>query len=128
MVNTRRVKERLMRGVYVGVGSFAASTAEGLIEENLGTGDVATSLAQAGLGLGLSVGADTVFSSPSSLPNDAVEFAGYGMQGAGFSNLGRSFQTGQSLGQTVRVTTEGSSGNSSGGSDRAQAGQFSLDV
>jgi len=117
-----------MRGVYVGVGSFAASTAEGLIEENLGTGDVATSLAQAGLGLGLSVGADTVFSSPSSLPNDAVEFAGYGMQGAGFSNLGRSFQTGQSLGQTVRVTTEGSSGNSSGGSDRAQAGQFSLDV
>lgn len=114
--------------MYVGVGSFAASTAEGVIEEQFDTGDVATSLAQAGLGLGVSVGADTVFSSPDSVPNDFVEFAGYGMQGAAFSNLGRSIQSGQRLGRTVRVTTEGDSGNAQRGSRRSEAAQFSLDV
>lgn len=132
MVNMRKVRERLMRGVYVGVGSFAASTAEGLIEENLGTGDMATAAAQATLGLGISVGADTVFSTPSSLPNDFVEYAGYGMQGAAFANLGRSFQTGQDIGSTVRVSTGGGSGNrnSSGsqGNTNPSAETFSIDV
>lgn len=108
MVNMEVVKERLLRGAYVGAGSFASNFTATFIEENIGLGDMGTSIAQVGTGLTLSVGVDEVFGSPDSMPNDVVEFAGYGIQGAGWADLADSVQTGRNLsGNTVSVQSAG---------------------
>jgi hypothetical protein len=111
MVNTRKLKERAMKGLYVGVGAFGAGFVENLVEDNLGTGNLATSAVQLGIGVGASVGVDMVFDNPRSLPNEAVEFAGYGVQGAAWSNMAEVVQTGELAGNrsTVNMTTDGGS-------------------
>jgi len=110
MVNMEKVKERLMRGAFVGAGSFASSFAGGFIEQYAPGGDITTGAGQVALGLGISVGVDEVFTSPNSVPNEAVEFVGYGIQGAGFSNLGESLQAGAQTGRVVNVKQSGSQG------------------
>lgn len=87
MVDMEVVRERLVRGAYVGVGSFASQFTATILEDTLPVGDVGSSVAQVGTGLALSVGVDEVFDNPQSAPNDLVEFAGYGIQGAGFADL-----------------------------------------
>lgn len=105
MVNMDRVQERLLKGAYVGVGSFASNFTASFIEDNLPVGDMGTSAVQVGTGLALSVGVDEVFENPRSAPNDLVEFAGYGIQGAGFADLADSIQAGNGseTGQMVSV-------------------------
>jgi hypothetical protein len=108
MVNMDVVQDRLLKGAFVGLGSFAGSLVEPVIEDNLPGGSMATTVAQGALGAGLSIGVDQVFDNPRSLPNDAVEFVGYGMQGNAWSNLAETVQTGQLAGsQTVRVSSDG---------------------
>lgn len=112
MVDYDVVKERLMRGAFVGAGSFVSSTAGGLIEEHGGVGDLGAAAGQVVLGAGVSVGADEVFEEPESIPNEFLEFAGYGIQGAGFANLGEALaaQTGaKGDGEVVKISTNGGS-------------------
>lgn len=104
MVDMEVVKERLMRGAFVGAGSFASSFAATFIEENLGLADIGAAGGQVATGLALSVGVDEVFTNPDSVPNDAVEYFGYGVQGGGFSNLAESVQTGAQTGRVVSVS------------------------
>jgi hypothetical protein len=128
MVNFDRIKDRLLKGVYVGVGAFSASFVENLIEDNLGTGDIATAGIQMGVGLGASVGVGMVFDDPDSLPNDLVEFAGYGVQGAAFSNLAGAIQTGQSVGNsTVSVRARQPTGGGSSGTTSSET-PFQADI
>jgi hypothetical protein len=110
MVDMEVVKNRVMRGAFVGGGSFLASTAGGLMEEHLGLGDIGTSAGQVVAGAGVSIGVDQVFQDPESLPNEAVEFIGYGVEGAGFANLGEALTTdgtgARSDGEVVRISTD----------------------
>lgn len=112
MVDMEVVKNRVMRGAFVGAGSFLASTAGGLMEEHLNFGDLGTSAGQVVAGAGISIGVDQVFTDPDSVPNEAVEFVGYGIEGAGFANLGEalSAQTGaRADGEVVRISTDSGS-------------------
>lgn len=126
MVDYEVVKERLMRGAFVGAGSFVSSTAGGLIEEHLNLGDMGTAAGQVVVGAGVSVGADEVFEEPESIPNEFLEFAGYGIQGAGFANLGEALaaQTGaspsRSSGEVVKISTDSGSSSQTGSESRTQ--------
>lgn len=124
MVDYEVVKERLMRGAFVGAGSFVSSTAGGLIEEHLNLGDMGTAAGQVVVGAGVSVGADEVFEEPESIPNEFLEFAGYGIQGAGFANLGEALaaQTGASpsSGEVVKISTDSGSSSQTGSESRTQ--------
>lgn len=131
MVDMEKVKERALRGAYVGAGSFAASFAGGFIEEFVPGGDIATGAGQVALGLGISVGVDEVFDNPDSMPNDAVEFMGYGVQGAGFANLGEFLQAGAQTGRVVDVqqrSTGSNQGSSGASQSSASPTGYSLDT
>lgn len=132
MVDMDKVKERLMRGAFVGLGSFTSSFAGSFIEEYAPGGDLATGAGQVAIGLGVSVGVDEVLDSRNSLPNEAVEFAGYGIQGAGWANLGESIQTGAQTGRVVSVSEGGSNGSSNSNNSQASETQnnraYSLDT
>lgn len=121
-----------MRGAFVGVGSFASSFAGGFIEQYAPGGDITTGAGQVALGLGISVGVDEVFSSPNSVPNEAVEFVGYGVQGAGFSNLGEHFTAGAQTGRVVNVNRRSGNAQSNQGNETAQQASasagYSLDT
>lgn len=104
MVDMEVVKERLMRGAFVGIGSFASSYTGSFIEQYAPGGDLTTGLGQIGLGLGVSVGVDEVLTDTDSIQNDAVEFIGYGVQGAGVANLGEYLQSGAQTGRVVNVS------------------------
>jgi len=89
MVDMEKVKERLIRGGMVGAGAFSSGFIGGALENQLGVGDLGASVGQVGVGLGVSLGADYVFDPrQEQMLNDAIEFAGYGIEGAGFANLG----------------------------------------
>jgi hypothetical protein len=134
-MNTQVIKERLLRGAYAGAGAFAAGLVEGQIESNLPVGDLGTAAGQAALGLGMSVGVDMVFDNPQAMPNDAIEYAGYGMQAAGFANIARGVQTGAYGGSdTVHVSATRQSGQqattSAGGpsASNTESQEFSVDM
>lgn len=134
MVDFDVVRERLLKGAYVGVGSFVSSYTATTIEEQLGLGDIGASAGQVVTGLGISVGVDEVFDDPNSMPNDAVEYAGYGIQGAGFSNLAESIRAGSNTGaDVVRVERKGSTQTAQtvtdGGTQEEEGEEaFSIDV
>lgn len=131
MVDLTVIRERLMKGAFVGVGSFLSSFTATLIEDKLGLGDVGAAGGQVVTGLAVSAGVDQVFTNPDSMPNDAVEFVGYGIQGAGFSNLAESIQTGAQTGQVVSVSANGNQQREQSSNQSAQASSstdYSLDT
>lgn len=131
MVDMEVVRERLLKGAYVGVGSFASSFVGQAIEDNTPLGDIETAVAQAALGAGMSVGVDEVFDDPSSMPNDAVEFAGYGLQGAAWSQVAEDLMAGGSQsGFTADrvVEVNASADDESDTTNRNQTGKFSIDT
>lgn len=121
------VKDRLMKGAFVGIGSFVSTFAENAIEKHLFDSDIAVGVAQLGVGAGVSLGADMVFDQPDAVPNNAVEFAGYGIQGSAWSNLADSLQTGAPMGSGRTVTVRQAS--SGGETETTSTGQsYSLDT
>lgn len=132
MVDMEKVKERLMRGAFVGAGSFASAFAGSFIEQYAPGGDLTTGAGQVALGLGISVGVDEVFTQPESMPNEAVEFVGYGVQGSGFANLGEALRPGSQTGRVVNVSRRQPSQASSNASEQAQQASassgYSLDT
>ena len=132
MVDINKVKQRLMRGAFVGAGSFASSFAGSFIEQYAPGGDITTGAGQVALGLGISVGVDEVFTQPDSVPNEAVEFVGYGVQGAGFANLGESIQTGAQTGRVVNVKSRNDASPNQNTNETTQAASgskaYSLDT
>ena len=146
MVDSEIVMEKLIRGAAVGAGSFASGfVGEQINEFSDGLGDVTLGLAKVGIGVGVSVVAadDNLLidleANQGSIQSEAAEFAGYGMQGAGWSEVGRSLDIGfggdrgrpASSKRTVRrksrrkrkVRTDGSGSSSSGtgGSQHSQS-------
>lgn len=93
MVNMDVVKERLIRGAYVGLGSFASGFVGNKIAGQTDN-QTAIGMGQVIVGGALSVGSDEVFDSPRSVPNDMLEYVGYGIQGSGWDEVGESLELG----------------------------------
>lgn len=126
------VQTKLLRGAYVGAGSFASSFAGNLMSEHLPISDMGVSAGKVALGVGVSIGAEEVIGDDDSIPNEAAEFAGYGVQGAGFAELANTLQTGADTGSTVSVrskrTGQDTSSSSSDEQSSSQPAQYRLDT
>lgn len=101
MVDTDLMMEKLLRGAFVGVGAFSSSyVGEQINKVSEDIGENTLSVAKIGLGAGASVVAaddDLLLdlgASNDSMQSEAVEFIGYGLQGAGYSALGDSLDLG----------------------------------
>lgn len=115
------VQTKLLRGAYVGAGSFASSFAGNIMSRHLPFGDMGVSGGKVALGVGVSIGAEEVIGETDSIPNEAAEFAGYGIQGAGFAELANTLQTGANTGRTVSVQSRKTGSDTSSDSDEEEA-------
>jgi len=129
MVDTEKVFERLKRGAYAGAGAFSAGLVKGELSERTDLGEFGLGGAQVAGGLALSVSTDMVFTDLDSVPNDVVEFAGYGMEAAGFADLGSEIanstttQTGAPASEVVEIEA-----NAADDSTGIEQGEMSLDT
>jgi hypothetical protein len=101
MVDTELLIEKGTRGLFVGAGSFLSSWVGSQIADfSSDLGDQGVAVAKIGLGVGASVvaGDDDLLidleNRQGSMQSEALEYAGYGMTGAGFAELGESFNLG----------------------------------
>lgn len=114
MVEMDRVVERVLRGVYVGVGAVGAEFTDSVIRNRLTQQDVAVAGGTIVTGSVLSVGSDLVSDTlgmrRDGFVNDFVEYAGYGVSGAGWANLMEAFElTGtQTASSVINVSSHAS--------------------
>lgn len=127
MVDVDVVKERLVRGAYVGAGSFLSTFTANFIENKAGLGDLGNAVGQVGTGLAISVGVDEVLD-PQSMQAEAGEYIGYGIQGSGFSSLADEIQTSQQTGRVVTVSSNTRQQREEAEEKTAQAPEYSLDT
>lgn len=89
--------EKVKRGAFVGAGAFGSSFTNNYLFENWGQTN--TAVGQVVVGAGVSVAADYAEEQMgmddeiAGHVTDALEFGGYGIQGAGWSDLGDRIQT-----------------------------------
>jgi len=143
MVDTDLLMEKLKRGAFVGVGSFAAGYVGSQIADRTELSEIQVSGAKVALGAGVSyVSTDDDYLDVSGTAQDVGEFAGYGMQGAGWSEIGSNFNAdlggggrgrrasnrGRSRRTAKRtVKTDGGTGSSDYDSDRGSSADTSED-
>lgn len=107
-IDMELVKDRLLKGVFVGAGSFASTYIENIIQDNLFDNNIAMGMSELAIGAGTSVGVEMVFDEPEALPNNMVEYAGYGLQASAWNSLADAIQTGELAGnRTVSVDADG---------------------
>lgn len=132
MVDMDNVLAKLRRGMFTGVGAFASTIVGDQIEQRFGLSNVGVSAATLAVGVGTSVAADEFIDRRSSIPNDVVEFAGYGMQGSAWAELADEISSGsapQTGARVVNVTANASEQSSTNESQsEGSRGTFSIDV
>jgi len=100
MVDTEMIMERLKRGAMAGGGAFAAGLVKGELQERTSLGEFGLAGTEIAGGVALSTTSNMVAQRRDSIPNDLLEYGGYGMQAAGFADIGsevaNSTQTGAS--------------------------------
>jgi hypothetical protein len=107
-IDMELVKDRLVKGAFVGAGSFASTYIENIIQDNLFDNNIAMGMSELAIGAGTSVGVELVFDEPEALPNNMAEYAGYGIQASAWNSLADAIQTGELAGsRTVSVNTDG---------------------
>lgn len=144
MVNFGRMrqlaKQRALRGLYTGVGAVLSGATGNFLSERIDS-EVGVDVAQIVVGNVASIGVGGV-SGPgqmldeSGFVSEAIEFAGYGIQGAGWDELAEDMDLGLDVGgsqseRVVDVTSEAraqTDGGSSATPDEAQADTFLADV
>lgn len=95
MVDMEVVMDRVLKGAYTGVGAILSGSIGNLLEQQTDNG-MAIGAGEVVLGGALSIGVDQVFDNPESLPNDAIEHIGYGIQSVGWDEIVESTAFGQS--------------------------------
>lgn len=141
MVNYDNVLEKLKRGAYVGAGTFVSSFVGNAIEDFTPLGGIGVALGQVGVGAGVAVGTDMALGDPrvdvtnEEMVAQAGEFMGYGVIGAGFSELAENVQaqaqTGASADRVVDVRQAGAQTGQAAdvrASSQPTSGDFSLDT
>lgn len=88
------VQERVLRGLYAGVGGVLSGAVGNFVSGQFPNTNMAVAAANIGVGAGASIGADMVFQDVDSVPNDLIEYAGYGMQAQGWDEVASSFNIG----------------------------------
>lgn len=91
MVDFQRVSDRLLKGLYTGVGVVFADDVQDFLSARGGLSGALVPVGGAAIGLGVSVFADDVTDMlnmrRAGAVNDIIEFGGYGIQGASYNNL-----------------------------------------
>ena len=141
MIDTELLTEKLKKGAFVGVGSFASSYVGSQIADRTGLTELQISGAKVALGAGAAyVSADDDILEVSGMVRQAGEFAGYGMQGAGWAEIGQNFNAGVGGGRGRRASKRASSrrvetrtvqtdgGSGSGNSGRNGSGNVGADA
>lgn len=83
-IDREKVVKRLIRGAFTGAGAVATGTVGNLIAGRVSGSDLIVAGGEIALGASASVFADELFSDVDSIPNEAVEHFGYGMQAVGW--------------------------------------------
>lgn len=83
-IDRDKVVKRLMRGAFTGAGAVVSGSVGNLIAGRVSGSDFVVSAGEIALGASLSVFADELVDDKDSIPNDAIEFFGYGMQAVGW--------------------------------------------
>lgn len=113
MVDMDVVKQRLLRGAYTGVGAVVSGSIGNVLSNQINN-EMAVAVGEIAVGAGVSVGADEVFSERESIPNEFLEFAGYGVQAVGWdelaesANLGAMTDTTQTGAEVINVRSNAS--------------------
>lgn len=121
MVDMENVTQKLRNGLFVGLGTFGSTFVGNAMDGFMPGGDLGTAAGQLAAGAGISVAADEYIEDRSSVPNDVVEYAGYGVQGAAWAemadavtsdttNAGVTEVDVREISRTSRTNTGGSSG------------------
>jgi hypothetical protein len=91
MVDMESVMSKLRNGLFVGLGTFGSTFVGNAMDGFMPGGDLGTAAGQLAAGAGISVAADEYIEDRSSVPNDVVEYAGYGVQGAAWAEMADAF-------------------------------------
>jgi hypothetical protein len=101
MVDMELLQEKLIRGAAVGAGSFVSGyVGDQITEFSNDIGDTGLAVTKVGLGVGATIVASDddmlmdLGASDDSMQSEAVEFVGYGLQGAGWKELGENLDLG----------------------------------
>lgn len=134
MVDMERVQQRVLRGLYAGAGAVASGAVGNFLANQLNS-DAQVGVGTVAAGAALSVGVDEVFSSPNSFPNDALEYAGYGMQAVGWDQVAEAMDIsigGAAQSRTVNLRSNPNTGVSISRSQNGTSGrpteEFQADV
>lgn len=157
MVDTELLIEKAKRSAFVGAGAFMSGfVGDKITDFSSDIGDNGLAVAKVGLGVAASTVADDdnllmdLDSQGGSMQSMAVEYAGYGLSGAGFAELGENFELGlgddngggrgrstsrksrrvsRTRSKRTRRTDGGNSGtNRNGGNSSARSEEFLVDA
>lgn len=103
MVDMDNVMTKLRRGMFVGLGTFGSTFVGNAVADFTPGGDLGTAAGELATGAGVSVAADEFVPEDGAIPNDAVEFAGYGIQGAAWAELADAVQADSTSGSVTEV-------------------------
>jgi len=87
------VKTKLKRGAYTGAGAVVSGGIGNFLGDQLDS-QRAVAAGEVAAGAAISVGADYAFPDRQSMTNEAMEFAGYGVQAVGWDELAESMNLG----------------------------------
>lgn len=101
MVDTELLMEKAKRSAFVGAGAFVSGyVGDQIADFSSDIGDRGVAIAKIGLGVGAATVADDdnllmdLDARNDSMQSMAVEYAGYGLSGAGFAELGQNLDIG----------------------------------
>jgi len=129
------VKAKLKRGAFTGAGAVVSGGIGNFLSGQLDS-NRAVAAGEVAAGAALSVGADYAFPERNSITNEAMEFAGYGVQAVGWDEMAESMDLG--LGQqtganvvSVRSRAQDSAsqtGADTGGMEPGEEKTFSVEL
>jgi len=134
--------QRILRGGYTAIGAVASGSTGNWLHSQIPDNDIAVDLAQAAVGATLSIGV-AGFTGPGEMMDEngvlseAIEFAGYGIQAAGWDELFTDLELGLTTGgaqfgsdRVVDVRSRASRVRTSGqtGTDSSNPSKFQADI
>lgn len=94
MVDMEEVRKKVLRGVYTGIGAVATGAVGNFLASEIDGSDIVVAGGEVAIGAAVSVGAEEVSGFNSSIPEEPLEFAGYGMQAVGWDEMAEALDIG----------------------------------
>lgn len=140
MVDLNMVKDKLVKGGLVGVGTFTSSYIGNEVEKRAGLGGMGVAGSEIAVGAGVAVASEHFLGSNGQVRGfnvqQGAEYVGYGIQGAGWAELADTVQTGAIGGsnlvrvesQQVEPTPNQNTQNTQNQNTSADSGKVSINV